>query len=90
MGCRYGGVKSKSKVKISEFIISYGWQFVKLIGKFSLSEQNLRIFRLYNFFEKFRVVYILTSEDKRFRNSTYNSIEKLWRQTIGVISEPFS
>ena len=27
-------------------------QFVNLIGKFSLSEKNLRTFRLYNFFEK--------------------------------------
>ena len=31
-------------------------QFVKLIGKFSLSEKKLRTFRLYSFFEEFVVV----------------------------------
>ena len=70
-------------------------QFVKLTGKFSSEIQcnlckNLRIFRMYNFFEKFMFVEILTSEDENFRNSTFNNIKKLCRQIIGVISKPFS
>ena len=53
-------------------------QFAKLIGEFSSEivksneiRKNLRTFRMYNFFEKFMVVEILTSKDEHFRNATW-------------------
>ena len=52
--------------------------------------KNSRNFRLYNIFEKFMVVKILTFEAEHFRNATFNNIEKLCRQIIGVIPQPFS
>ena len=52
--------------------------------------QKLENFSNVQFFEKFMIVEILTSEDEHFRNATCNNIEKLCQQNIGLIFEPFS
>ena len=53
------------------------------------SMQKIEKIQKYNFFEKFMIFEILPSKDGNFRNATCNIIEKLCRQSIGVIT-PFS
>ena len=84
MGFHINILKVKSRNKIVE-IAEKTWkpQFLPQLKKI------LRIFRLYNVFEKFMIVEILTSEDEHFRNASCNNIEKLCQHIINVISKPF-
>ena len=90
-------VEIQKKLDNRNFCLLFMGPFVgtlKLIGKFSNEipcnlRKNLGTFRLYNFFKKFMVVEISTSEDEHFRNAVGNNIEKLRRQIVGVISKPF-
>ena len=62
------------------------------VQKFEIRQAGYTFFNILKIksFGKFMVGEILTCEDKHFRNATYNNIEKLCRQIIGVISKSFS